>query len=51
MKIKLFFTYEEKDNAIRTTFMELMNFPCLPAEFFPRHYFDVLLKFLTKEQK
>jgi len=26
MKVKLFFIYEEKDNAISTTFDELMKF-------------------------
>lgn len=51
MKIKLFFIYEEKDNAISTTFKELMNFPLCPEVYFPKHYFDVLLKFLTFEQK
>lgn len=51
MKIKLFFIYEELDNAISTTFKELMNFPRCPEEYFPKHYFDVLLKFLTIEQK
>ena len=49
MKIKLYFKYEETDSAIRTTFEELMNFPNLPAEFFPRHYFDILLKSLTHD--
>lgn len=51
MKVKLYFTYEERDNAIKATFEELMTLPNLPEEFFPKHYFDVLLKFLTRDQK
>jgi hypothetical protein len=48
MKVKLFFIYEEQENAIALTFKELMNFPkeC-PSEYFPTHYFTLLLKFLT----
>lgn len=51
MKVKLFFIYEEIDNAILLTFRELMNFPECPEEFFPNHYFHVMLKQLTSEQK
>ena len=51
MKVKLFFTYEERDNAIKETFDVLMTIQNLPEEFFPKHYFDVLLKFLTRDQK
>jgi hypothetical protein len=52
MKVKLFFIYEEQENAIALTFKELMNFPkeC-PSEYFPTHYFTLLLKFLTLKQK
>ena len=51
MKIKLFFIYEELDNSITLTFQELMNYPNLPEEYFPKHYFDELLKQLTRDQK
>lgn len=51
MKVKLFFIFEEQDSAIQLTFRELMNFPRCPEEYFPRHYFVVLLEFLTLEQK
>jgi hypothetical protein len=51
MKVKLFFIYEEKDKAIQETFTELMNFPDCQEEYFPKHYFEVLMGFLTKEQK
>lgn len=47
MKVKLFFIYEEKDKAIMLTFRELMNFPDCLTEYFPIHYFNVLLKHLT----
>lgn len=51
MKIKLYFIYEELDQSIILTFRELMNYPALPEEYFPKHYFDELLKQLTIDQK
>lgn len=44
MKVKLFFIFEELDTAILLTFKELMKYPDCPEEYFPRHYFVVLLK-------
>ena len=50
-KIKLFFTFETVvEEAIMQTLVELMNFPKLDDEYFPTHYFVVLLRHLTDEQ-
>ena len=51
LKVKLFFIFEEKDNAISMTFKEILKLPFLTEDHFPKFYFKALLEMLTIDQK